>query len=34
MNQRTMVPLRFIMDNFGLDVDWDQETRTIGIEEK
>ena len=31
MNGRTMVPLRFIMDNFGFDVEWDQETRTVMI---
>ena len=31
LNGRTMVPLRFIMDNFGFDVSWDQETRTVFV---
>lgn len=31
LNGRTMLPLRFIMDNFGFDVEWDQETRTALI---
>ncbi|MCH5211092.1 MAG: transglycosylase SLT domain-containing protein [Oscillospiraceae bacterium] len=30
-NNRTMVPLRFIMESFDLDVDWDGETRTVEI---
>ena len=32
MNDRTMVPLRFIAEAFGIEVDWDQETRTVLIE--
>lgn len=32
MNDRTMVPLRFIAETFGLDVEWDQNTRTVLIE--
>lgn len=31
INQRTMVPLRFIMNNFGFNVEWDQETCTVNI---
>ncbi len=31
-NGRTMVPLRFITDNFGIDITWDQDTRTVNIE--
>lgn len=31
MNGRTMVPVRVIAENFGLDVDWDQDTRTVSI---
>ncbi|MCD8179967.1 MAG: transglycosylase SLT domain-containing protein [Firmicutes bacterium] len=30
-NGRTMVPLRFVMESFNLDVDWDQDTRTVEI---
>ena len=32
MNDRTMVPLRFIAESFGIEVDWEQETRTVLIE--
>jgi len=28
---RTLVPLRFVAESFGVDVDWDGETRTITI---
>ena len=28
-NNRTMVPLRFVMEAFGVDVDWDGNTRTV-----
>lgn len=28
---RTMVPLRFVMEAFNVDVDWDQDTRTVEI---
>ena len=31
-NGRTYVPLRFIAETFGLDVDWDEGTETIDIE--
>lgn len=31
MNGRTMVPLRFIAETFGTDVDWEQDTRTVLI---
>ena len=32
MNDRTMVPLRFIAETFGIEVDWEQDTRTVLIE--
>lgn len=32
MNKRTMVPLRFIAEQLGLNVDWDEELNTIKIE--
>lgn len=32
MNNRTMVPLRFIAEQLGLDVEWDEELGTIEIE--
>lgn len=32
MNNRTMVPLRFIAEQLGLTVEWDQELETITIE--
>ena len=32
MNNRTMVPLRFIAEQLGLTVEWDQELQTISIE--
>lgn len=28
---RTVLPIRFIMENFGLKVEWDQETYTVNI---
>ena len=31
LNDRTMVPLRFIMEIFDADVDWEQDTRTVLI---
>lgn len=34
LNGRTVVPLRFIIENFGLKVEWDDETETIEIEEE
>lgn len=30
-NNRTMVPLRFVMEAFDVDVDWDGDTRTVII---
>jgi len=33
MNNRTMVPLRFIAENLGLKVQWEQETMTVEISE-
>lgn len=33
MNNRTMVPIRFVAEYFGLDVEWDGENQTIEIEE-
>ena len=30
-NDRTMVPLRFISETLGADVDWDADTRTVYI---
>ncbi|WP_248481160.1 copper amine oxidase N-terminal domain-containing protein [Tepidibacter aestuarii] len=33
MCNRTIVPLRFIAENLGLDVDYDKETETIELEE-
>ncbi|MDD6484921.1 MAG: stalk domain-containing protein [Clostridiales bacterium] len=32
INGRTMVPLRFITDAFGIEIDWEQDTRTVNIE--
>ncbi|MCT4605101.1 MAG: copper amine oxidase N-terminal domain-containing protein [Marinisporobacter sp.] len=34
MNNRTIVPLRFIAEQLGLKVDYDQDTETIEIEEE
>lgn len=31
---RTIVPLRFVMENLGLKVEWDQETYTVSIYEE
>lgn len=28
---RIVVPLRFIVENMGLDIEWDQETETAEI---
>lgn len=33
MNNRTMVPLRFIAENLGLTVVWDEDTQTIEVDE-
>lgn len=30
-NDRTMVPLRFVMEAFDIEVEWDQDTRTVEI---
>ena len=32
MNNRTMVPLRFIAEQLGLKVEWNPETQTVAIE--
>lgn len=31
VNNRTLVPVRFIAESFGADVDWNQETQTVTI---
>lgn len=31
VNGRTMVPLRFITDNFNIEIDWEESTRTVNI---
>lgn len=31
-NNRTYVPIRFISENFGINVDWDNENRTVVLE--
>ena len=31
INGRTMVPLRFITDNFDIQIDWEAESRTVNI---
>lgn len=31
LNGRTMLPARFIAENFGFDVNWDNDTKTISI---
>ena len=31
VNGRTMIPLRFVMDSLGYDVEWNQDTRTVLI---
>ncbi len=33
MNNRTMVPLRFIAENLGLTVEWDEDAQTIEVDE-
>ena len=34
VNGRTMLPVRFIAENFGFDVDWNSDSKTITISEK
>lgn len=34
VNGRTLVPIRFISENFRADVDWDNETKTVNITRK
>ena len=34
LNDRTMLPIRFIAENFGFTVDWDNENQTVTIKEK
>ena len=31
VNNRTMIPLRFLSENLGCDVEWDNDTRTAVI---
>ena len=31
INGRTMLPIRFIAESFGFDVDWTPETQTVTI---
>ena len=31
INGRTMLPIRFISENFGCDVEWDGSTQTVTI---
>jgi len=31
VDNRTLVPVRFIAETFGADVEWDEEARTVGI---
>ncbi|MDD4799028.1 MAG: copper amine oxidase N-terminal domain-containing protein, partial [Clostridia bacterium] len=33
INNRIVVPLRFIVENMNLQIDWDQDTNTIEISE-
>jgi hypothetical protein len=34
LNNRTIVPLRFITETLGLKVDWDAETETVEISDE
>ena len=34
VDERTLVPLRAISECFGMQVDWDGDTRTVSINEK
>lgn len=34
VNERTMLPVRFIAESFGFKVDWDNDSRTISISEQ
>lgn len=34
INGRTMLPIRFIAENLGLDINWDSETKTVTINSK
>lgn len=34
LNDRTMLPIRFIAENFGFTVDWDNENQTVTIREQ
>ena len=31
VNSRTLVPVRFISENFGAEVDWDEQTKTVTL---
>ncbi|MDO4300837.1 MAG: copper amine oxidase N-terminal domain-containing protein [Clostridia bacterium] len=34
INDRTMVPIRFLSENFGFGVEWDAETKTVNVTAK
>lgn len=34
INDRTMVPIRFLSENLNYDVDWDGETKTVSVSKK
>lgn len=34
INNRTMVPIRFLAEEIGLDVNWDEKTRTVSLNDK
>jgi hypothetical protein len=34
INSRTMVPLRYVSETLGCDVDWNEDARTVGITSK
>ncbi len=31
VNGRTMIPLRFVMDNLGFEVEWEEDSRTVNV---
>ena len=33
INDRTYVPVRFVSEHMGLNVDWDEKTETVTLEE-
>ena len=34
INDKTMIPLRFLSEELGYKVDWDEDTRTVTIYDK